>query len=627
MDYVDGLLLGHVACPKHGSSDSLALYEKEIGDKKVVDGHCFSECGHISNEELIELEVIDEESNVIVDWATKSSGKPFVMNGEVRKKVDSILDLENLGWKDRGIPTAVSKFFGVKSKTDEDGNLTHRYYPCYENDELVGWHVRDVAVKEAKNRGEKPEKPPFYPIGKVKSDCQLFGQNKFPSGDRFQKTLVIASGEEDVQAIFVALNTERKGSSLALKKYLTPVVSTMVGEGSLKQIKNNYDYVTSFETVVIMYDNDEAGKEGAQKLAKLLPAGVAKIAKYQRNDACEHSFRNEFDAIRKTFYSAEQFSPVDVLHLNQMWDDFECEDGNTKIPFPTSWSTLNEKMNGGMERGEVTVIGALTSIGKSTIINNIVYNVMENTPFKVGVMYLESTKREVVRDLLSLDASMNLRGIDRSTIDMESLKQRFFNNLVERDKFVYVDHQGSLTNEMIFDKLNYLAKVESCDVIVLDPLQCAVNSSDNGAIINFMDTILKFAKETDTCVVLVSHMRKPDGDNAHAVSEYDLMGSSAINQIAFNTILLSRDKMSPDENIKNSTKVHLVKCRRTGETGDAGWLRYDKETTHVYATFDPYERLEELTDQEAFGGVVELNEKDFSEKPTVQSDGEWEVVN
>lgn len=612
-DLESGLLLGHVACPIHGSSDSLSLYEKEEDGEKAVNGYCWSECGFVSTNKLKELEIIDEECSVIVDFATKSYSKPFVMNDEVMKKVEEIIEnYPSKGWKERGIPKVSCDFYDVRRNMNEEGKMLQRFYPSTEEGEQVGWHVRDCLVKEAKNRGEKVDKPPFYPIGKVRSDCELFGQSKFPTGDKFQRTLVLASGEEDVLAIFTALNTERKYGKLTLKKWLIPVVSTTVGESATKQLKNNYEYLTSYDHVVILYDNDKAGKEGADKVAKLLPAGVAKIGQYQRKDACEHSSKGEFDAIRKSYYSAEQFSPVDVLHLNQMWEDFESEDNNVKIPFPDSWSTLNEMMNGGMERGEVSVIGALTSIGKSTIINNIVYNIIENTDFKAGVMYLESTKREVVRDLLSLDAGMNLRSIDRSLVDMESLKRRFFSNLVERDKFVYVDHHGMLTNEMIFDKLNYLAKVENCDVIVLDPLQCAVNSSDNGAIINFMDTILKFAKETDTCVLLVSHMRKPDGDNAHAVSEYHLMGSSSINQIAFNTILLSRDKMHHEDTVKNSTKVRLVKCRRTGQTGDAGWLRYDQETTHVHATFDPYEKLDELDEQGFLSGVDDLEEKDFS---------------
>ena len=154
---------------------------------------------------------------------------------------------------------------------------------------------------------------------------------------------------------------------------------------------------------------------------------------------------------------------------------------------------------------------------------------------------------------------------------------------------MFVDHQGSIRTEEIFDKFNYLAKAEGCDIVIIDPIQAGVNSSDNSAIINFMDTLLKFAKETDTCVIAVSHMRKPLTENPHAVSEYDLLGSSSINQIAFNTILLSRDKMADDPIKRNATKLQLVKCRRTGTTGEAGWLRYDNDTTHLYATSNPYE--------------------------------------
>jgi len=90
-----------------------------------------------------------------------------------------------------------------------------------------------------------------------------------------------------------------------------------------------------------------------------------------------------------------------------------------------------------------------------------------------------------------------------------------------------------------------------------------------------MDRLLKLSKETDVSIIVVSHMRKPSLTNPHNVNEYDLKGSGSINQIAFNTILLSRDKMAEDEYARNSTQVQVVKCRRTGITGSAGWLYYN----------------------------------------------------
>jgi len=601
LEVINGEYLGHTGCPKHGSSDSLALYKKPNGS---VDGHCWSECGHLSNKELNTLGVLNG-NKVVVDFTTKSGGT-FVMTEEVKAKVESVLEHDISGWKERRIPRVVSEFYNVRTKM-VDGEVRYRYYPSTQNDELVGWHVRDDFVKKAKNAGEEIDRPPFFPIGKVKSDCQLFGQSRFEKGGKY---LVLASGEEDAQAIFTALNLEKVGGKLAIKKFLTPVVSTTTGEGSIGQIKSNYEYITSFENVIIMYDNDKAGREGAEKVAKMLKAGQARIAKYKRKDACEHSKHEEFDQIAQAFWKAERYSPVDVLHLHDMWHDFENEDSNAVIPFPRSMSKLNEMMNGGHRRGEVTVIGALTSIGKSTFINSIVYDLIENTPYKVGAFFLEGTKREVVRDLLSLDLGINLRRADRSSLDMNKLKRHFIDNLASKDKFVYVDHQGSISNNEIFDKFNYLAEVEGCDVIIFDVLQAGCNSSDNGAIIEFMDAILKFAKKTDTSIIVVSHMRKPTGDDPHNVSEYDLMGSSSINQIAFNTILISRDKMSQDPKIRNSTQIKLVKCRDSGNTGIAGWVRFDPDSSHLFACADPYEGL---TQEEASDLGLMTDDSDYEE--------------
>lgn len=341
---------------------------------------------------------------------------------------------------------------------------------------------------------------------------------------------------------------------------------------------------------MLAFDADESGQRYLEEAARLLSPGKAFIAKFPAGvkDASDLLKVGKGAELKQVFWKAVPFSRVDVLHLEQMWDDFESEDNNVKIPFPPAWSHLNEMMNGGMEKGEITVVGALTSIGKSSLVTNVVYNLIENTKMKVGAMYLEGTKREVVRDLLSLDAGINLRTIDRSQLDLESLKRRFFEGLAKKNQFVFVDHQGSISTSEIFDKLNYLAKAEGCDVIIIDPIQAGVNSSDNGAIIEFMDTLLKFAKETDTCVIAISHMRKPSEDNPHAVTEYQLMGSASINQIAFNTILISRDKMNECPEKRSATKLQLVKCRRTGNTGEAGWLKYDHNTTHMFATANPY---------------------------------------
>lgn len=157
------------------------------------------------------------------------------------------------------------------------------------------------------------------------------------------------------------------------------------------------------------------------------------------------------------------------------------------------------------------------------------------------------------------------------------------------DKMMVVNHHGSFQSpDEMMEKCRWLVKAGGCELLVIDPLQAAVHSNENGVIDSFMDSLLKLAKETRAAIIVISHMRKPDDDKPHGVSEYSLKGSSSINQIAFNTLLISRDKVSDNQKIKNTTKLTLVKCRRTGMTGNAGWLNYDSTSAKLKAATDPY---------------------------------------
>lgn len=528
-------------CPKCDSSDAYAIADNGWGK-------CFS-CDSNVPHALEGLSEAAEEDYIVTNT--------YVAPNTQKAPVEPYRASQGVVYKaivDRNISVNVAERFGVG----------------YKGDDLV-FPYGDVAAKIRK-KGEKN----FTIRGQWSESKGLFGQERFSAGG---KIVIVTEGEIDALSVFQMMDS----------RY--PVVSVRNGaQAALKDCKDNYEFLDSFDSVYLCFDNDTAGLDATAKVAELF-IKKAKIVKLPNgikdaNDMLKEGRKTEFSV---ALWRAEQFSPAGVVRLSQMWDDFANEDSGVKIPFPDAWVGLNDMMKGGTERGEVTVIGALTSIGKSTIVTNICYHQMENTGFKTGVLFLEGTQREVVRDILSLDLSMNLRRMDRSEMDMSKLEKHWHEEIAPKDNLILIDHKGSLSTETIIRKINYLAKSEECDLIIIDPIQAAIDSSDNGSVIQFMDGILKFAKETNVAVVLVSHMRKPDAKDPHSVSEYDLLGSSSINQIAFNTILISRDKMSEDVNKKNATKLHLVKCRRTGDTGNAGWLRYDNVTTHMYPMADPYE--------------------------------------
>lgn len=553
----NGEFIKHVPCIHCTSSDALSVYQHTNDQgEPYFDGFCFACNTYVKPEELIDFNPEDVE---------------YSMNDSV--DINAPLEFECRGWKERRVGKPVSEFYGIRSEFDDNGKIVKRYYPVTENGTLTGWHVRDCNNKDN-----------FYTLGKNKVTSEFIGQCRFSSGGKF---LVITGGEEDMASMLQAFWAKNPN-------YNTPVISPSNGEKSVaKQIRANYEWVTSFEKVVLMLDNDETGQAAAQEAVKLLKPAQGYLAKLNLKDPNEYIKAKREEELVSAFWKAERYSPVEVMTLGQMWDEFERSAKQSIIPFPAQFQQLNEMLGGGVAMGEVTVIGALTSIGKSAMINNLVYSFFSETDHKIGLLYLESTPREIVSNLLSIHIEENLALKRPEDLNMTNLKSDFMKMVQEDNRIMSVNHQGAFASmDELFDKAEWLVKAGGATILVIDPVHAAVPSNENAQLDEFMDKVLKLAKQTDCTIFVVSHMRKPEGKDPHAVSEYDLKGSTSINQISFNTILLSRDKTNDDEEVRNSTRIQVVKCRRTGFTGEAGWLRYDPYKAKMTACENPYNKEE-----------------------------------
>ena len=468
--------------------------------------------------------------------------------------------------QDRRISADTAKRYGVTCEHGADGGIIKHHYPYHsqEGSKVVGTKVRNVATKD------------FYSTGDM-SHAGLFGQQSFAAGGKY---ITITEGEIDAMAAY-----EMNGGF--------PAVSIRSGANSaVKDIKQSLEYLESFDQVVICFDNDEAGIKASEAVVGLFSPRKAKVASLPLKDAGDMLKANRVREYTKCWWDAKAYKPEGVVSLgdDNVWDKFLKRGTEEVTPLPASFGSLNAMMNGGIAAGEVTVIGALTSIGKSTMVYNLVHGMYAESAKKIGCVFLEADVGETVEKLLSVYMGTNIADVANVNRDYNLYNEKYL-ELAQSDKLHILDHQGALEADDLFAKMQYLVKGLDCDVIILDPLQAAVTSNENGVIDAFMDKCLKLAKNTGVSIIIVSHMRKPHAKDPHDIGEYDLKGSGSINQIAFNTILLSRDKMTDDDYARNCTQVQLVKCRRTGRTGVAGWLYYENNTSRLVATQAPEVRL------------------------------------
>jgi len=509
----EDIFLEHQPCPKCPSSDGLAVYS---------DGHgyCFACLTYFK--EVDNVEAID---NVV------SYNRPVEMFGTPKAITDRRISLDTV------------KKYGV---TMDDQK---QYYPYYDaSGKAIGAKIRTVATKGFQTQGDMRHNV-------------LFGQQLFGEGGRY---VTVVEGELDALAAYEMLGS----------RY--PVVSVSKGAGgAVKDFKQNLEWLESYENVIICFDADPAGREAAEKCAQVLSPNKAKIVNLtDYKDASDYLKENKVRAFTAQWWEAKTYCMSGIITLEEAWSDFIKRGTEEIIPFPESFGMLNSMLNGGIAAGEITVIGALTSVGKTTMVNEIAYHFWKNTNKQIGCAFLEASRGEAIENLLTVQTGHNLSLEDRKNIDFDKLHT----DIITDGRIILLDHLGALDTDELFIKLRAMVKGNGCEVLIIDPLQAVVTSNSNETVDDFMDRLLKLAKETDVSIIVVSHMRKPSLTNPHNVNEYDLKGSGSINQIAFNTILLSRDKMADDEYTRNSTQVQVVKCRRTGITGSAGWLYYNALT-------------------------------------------------
>jgi twinkle protein len=129
-----------------------------------------------------------------------------------------------------------------------------------------------------------------------------------------------------------------------------------------------------------------------------------------------------------------------------------------------------------------------------------------------------------------------------------------------------------------------MTKALGCEYVFLDHLSIVVSGLGDGderrLIDNVMTSLRSLVEETQIALFVVSHLRRPAGDQGHEqgaqTSLAQLRGSHSIAQLADAVIGFERDQQ--DETNSNLLTLRVLKNRYTGETGLAGGLRWFRES-------------------------------------------------
>ncbi len=418
----------------------------------------------------------------------------------------------------------------------------------------------------------------FSILGDAKR-MRLFGQHLW----RPQKRVLVTEGEID--ALSYAEATDCKW----------PVVSVPNGaQSAARAVREQAEWLEKFDEVVFLFDQDEAGQAAAVECAEQLAPGKASIGVLPRKDANEVLVELGPGELSKAPWSARPFRPDGLVDGADLWDEVSKPDPITDAHYP--WVEL-ENVTHGLRRSEIVTFCAGSGIGKSSACRELAYHLLKQGE-TVGYVALEETTKRTALGIMSIDANVPLHLRPEGIPAPE--RKAVFDRTVGSGRFWLYDHWGSVQADTLISKLRALAKTCGCGWIVLDHISIVVSGLETQNERKDLDVAMTklraLAEEVGVGIILVSHLKRVQGrafENGAQVQLSDLRGSAALEQLSDMVVAFERDQQAGDQS--SAMTVRVLKNRFTGETGEAGVLRYDRETGRLIED-DPFEENDEASD-------------------------------
>ncbi len=299
------------------------------------------------------------------------------------------------------------------------------------------------------------------------------------------------------------------------------------------------------------------------------------------------------EAERRIFSIAQQSEQrhaekLDEL-LNLAIEQLEANEGRIITGVGTGYLRLDE-MTSGLQNGEMVIVAARPSMGKTALALNIAENIVMNGT-GVALFSLEMSRQQLVQRLLSSRASVSGHNIRRNMLsdqDMAAIIQATDDLM---GKPLFIDDTPGLTITQLRAKARRLKQTENIGVILIDYLQLMTSGkrteSRQQEVSDISRGVKALARELEVPVICLSQLnRAAEQREGHRPRMSDLRESGSIEQDADVVAMLHResyyhqnDPMWIEENEDKLSLAELIIAKqRNGPTG-AVQLHWDNNCT------------------------------------------------
>tara|TARA_B100001964_G_scaffold98689_1_gene110255 strand:+ start:15 stop:1343 length:1329 start_codon:yes stop_codon:yes gene_type:complete len=311
-----------------------------------------------------------------------------------------------------------------------------------------------------------------------------------------------------------------------------------------------------------------------KRLKRDLITAAAIIQKESYDDSLKSD--NLLELVEKKIYDITQrkfrknTTDIDKL-LIEAWNYIESLQGHTGAVtgIPTGFTSLDE-ITCGLQKGELIVVAARPSMGKTSFMLNIAENVGMNSKIPVLIFSMEMSAIQIAKNMLCSTAEVDAHLMRTGMMsDNDFLRiPTAMGNLSESP--ISIDDTPGLSLLEIRAKSRRFKSQKGIQLIIIDYLQLMEGKNTENRqqeITSISRGIKALARELDVPVVAISQLnRSVEQREGHRPRMSDLRESGSIEQDADVVMLLHRDDYYDPNKNPGLVELNVVK-QRNGPTG------------------------------------------------------------
>jgi replicative DNA helicase len=388
------------------------------------------------------------------------------------------------------------------------------------------------------------------------------------------KNLINNNKNNDILTLDNVLNKEDWYKDLGGKNYLTRLQQTL----SYSTIRGRAELIRSLYTKRKFIDICKNGIEQAMKSSFLEIADSIT------------SFESELYNITKENKSQQDVPVPNIIDKIMDKLDVARQSSNVMSGIASGYKALDDMLCG-FKNGELTIIGARPSIGKTAFSSNILYNMAKNG-CAVGMFSIEMSAEAILKRIISLHADINSRSLDSgryiegimhgkpiTDADFKKLKKKLEDTL--KGYPIYVNEKSTINIQEVYSQTRTWIKKHNIKALMVDYVQIVKSANKNKNTQRYIEIgeitagLKAIAKDFDIPVIALAQIgRESDKREDKRPKMSDLKESGSLEQDADIIILLHREAFHLEKDKPEESKP----VRESGESLDNFGKRLKKYT-------------------------------------------------